>query len=102
MVSESLELLRHAHRKGFGLGKEWRVLWRKENPSRREGEVGRAERFWRGRAGTNLVAGNQNRSPGGWEGQEGSEMSWVGAGVSGALRDLGSPWMYSFPGIPRV
>lgn len=27
-------------------------------------------------------------------------MTWVEAGMSGALRQLNSPWMYSFPGIP--
>lgn len=54
-------------------------LWRKDNPSRREKEMGscRAERLWRDRAGTNLMAGNQNRSTGGWEVQEGSEMRWM-------------------------
>lgn len=29
MVSESLELLGHGQRKGFGLRKEWSVLWGK-------------------------------------------------------------------------
>lgn len=33
------------------------------------------------------MSGNQNRSSGGWEVQEGSEISWVGAGISGALRE---------------
>lgn len=45
MVSDSLELLGLGQRKGFGFRKEWSVLWgkrlwRKDNPSRREGEVG--------------------------------------------------------------
>lgn len=105
MVPESLELLGHSQRKGFGLRKEWsglqgKGLWGKDNPSRREVGSWRAERLWRGRAGTNLVSGNQNRSTGGWEGQEGSEMRWVGAGMSGVLRELDSTWIYSFPGIP--
>lgn len=68
MVSESLELLGHGQRKGFGLRKEWSVLgekglWRKDNPGRREGEVGAGglKGSGGGRAGTNLlVAGNQN------------------------------------------
>lgn len=46
------------------------------------------------------MAGNQIRSTGGWEVQEGSEMRWVGSGMSGAVRELDSPRMYSFPGIP--
>lgn len=46
------------------------------------------------------MAGNQIRSAGGWQVQEGSEVTWVGDGMSGALRQLNSPWMYSFPGIP--
>lgn len=27
-------------------------------------------------------------------------MRWVGAAMSRALKELDSPWMYSFPGIP--
>lgn len=49
IIRERLELLWHVQRKGFGLRKEWSVLvgkglWRKDNPGRREGEVGN----WKG------------------------------------------------------
>lgn len=49
MLNETLEFLGHIQRKGFGFRKEWSVLvgkglGRKDNPGRREGEVGN----WKG------------------------------------------------------
>lgn len=87
-------------------------LWRKDNPGRREGEVGtgRAEGLCSGTARTDLVVTGSSRrtetevlvdGSSGWEVQRALRQDGQIAGMPGGQAKLDVPGMNFFPGISR-